>query len=63
MYVEPDRRNGGLGSALLDAAIAFAHQREVDGVVLWPSERSRPFYERAGFGRLGAGRWLEIAGD
>jgi GNAT superfamily N-acetyltransferase len=61
MFVERDRRSSGLGAALLEVALAFARGRDVDGVVLWPSERSRPFYERAGFG---AGPlWLEIAGD
>lgn len=61
MYVEPARRRRGLGRELLEVALAFARDRGVDGVVLWPSERSRPFYERAGFG---AGPlWLELAGD
>ena len=61
MFVEPGRRNAGLGGALLDAALAFARERNVDGVFLWPGGRSRPFYERAGFG---AGLlWLEIGGD
>jgi GNAT superfamily N-acetyltransferase len=63
MYVEPDRRSAGLGRGLLEAAIAFAREREVGGILLWPSRRSVPFYERAGFGRAGAGLWLEIAGD
>lgn len=61
MFVEPDRRSSGVGGALLEVALAFARERDVDGVVLWPSERSRPFYERAGFG-LGP-LWLEVAGD
>jgi hypothetical protein len=46
---------------LLERAIGFAREREVDGVVLWPSERSRPFYERAGFGP--GPLWLDVAGD
>ena len=62
MYVEPDRRNAGLGRDLLDVAVAFARERNVDGVLLWPSERSRPFYERAGFA-TGSWLWLEMAGD
>ena len=62
MYVEPRLRSGGVGRALLDAALAFARERDVDGVLLWPSERSRPFYERAGFGP-GPWLWLEVAGD
>jgi GNAT superfamily N-acetyltransferase len=62
MYVEPRRRGGGLGRRLLDAAVAFARDRGVDGVALWASERSKPFYERAGF-EPGRWRWLEIEGD
>jgi GNAT superfamily N-acetyltransferase len=63
MYVEPDRRDAGLGRELLEAALAFARARNVDGVVLWPSPRSRPFYARAGFGTDGGPLWLEIGGD
>jgi GNAT superfamily N-acetyltransferase len=63
MYVESDRRNSGLGRALLDVALTFARDRDVEGVVLWPSPRSAPFYERAGFRPAGGPLWLEIAGD
>jgi GNAT superfamily N-acetyltransferase len=62
MYVEPELRNAGLGRALLGAAVAFARERGVDGVALWSSERSTPFYERAGF-EPGRWRWLEVDGD
>jgi GNAT superfamily N-acetyltransferase len=62
MYVEPRRRGAGLGRRLLDAAVAFARDRGLDGVALWASERSTPFYERAGF-EPGRWRWLEIEGD
>lgn len=61
MFVEPAHRNGGLGRGLLDLALDFAREHEVDGVILWPSERSRPFYERAGFGP--GWLWLDVAGD
>ena len=61
MYVDPGHRNSGLGRELLDRAVEFAREREVDGVLLWPSERSRPFYERAGFGP--GWLWLDVAGD
>jgi GNAT superfamily N-acetyltransferase len=61
MYVDLAHRNTGLGRRLLDLAIDLAREREVDGVMLWPSERSRPFYERAGFGP--GWLWLDLAGD
>jgi GNAT superfamily N-acetyltransferase len=64
MYVEPGLRSAGMGRELLDVALDFVRERGVDGVVLWPSQRSRPFYERAGFRGLPDGPlWLEIAGD
>jgi GNAT superfamily N-acetyltransferase len=63
MFVEPARRGAGLGRELLETAVGFARERGVDGVALWPSERSVPFYERAGFGRPGGPLWLQVAGD
>jgi GNAT superfamily N-acetyltransferase len=48
-YVEPGLRDGGLGRALLEAATEWAMQRPVEFLVTWPSDRSRPFYDRAGF--------------
>jgi GNAT superfamily N-acetyltransferase len=64
MYVEPELRDAGLGRRLLDVAVEAARSDEADGVVLWPSDRSRPFYERAGFRGLPDGpMWLELAGD
>ena len=63
MYVEPALRGGGLGAELLDRAVTFARERDVDGLMVWPSDRSRPFYERAGFGTHGAPLWLDVSGD
>ena len=63
MYVEADLRNDGLGSRLMHAALAFAREREVSEVVVWPSERSVSFYRRAGFGPEEAPLLLDLAGD
>jgi GNAT superfamily N-acetyltransferase len=49
LYVRPEYRDGGLGSALLDQAIAECEARTVDAVLLWPTRRSRSLYERHGF--------------
>jgi GNAT superfamily N-acetyltransferase len=52
-YVEPEVRNEGLGAALVERALAFAREEAVEQVITWPTERSVPFYERAGFSRSG----------
>lgn len=49
LYVRPERRGRGIGSALLSAALAECGGRGVDAVVLWPTPDSRPLYERHGF--------------
>jgi GNAT superfamily N-acetyltransferase len=51
VIVLPDRRDAGIGRALLDAALGHADAHGFNRVVLNPSPRSVPFYERAGFGR------------
>lgn len=48
-YVLPALRSHGIGRALLDAAIAHARAARFERIVLHPSARSVPFYERAGF--------------
>ena len=53
LYVRPERRDRGVGDALLRTAVDFCRQHGVDTVVLWPSPRSVPLYERHGFQRSG----------
>lgn len=43
-------RNQGIGSLLLRALLAYADERGYVRVVLSPSQRSVPFYQRFGFG-------------
>jgi GNAT superfamily N-acetyltransferase len=43
-------RNRGIGSRLLSAALNYADENGFVRVVLSPTERSIPLYERAGFG-------------
>lgn len=49
VYVDAGHRDGGVGRRLLDVALDHARERDYARVVLSPSERSVPFYERAGF--------------
>lgn len=51
VFVEPELRDGGLGSRMLEEIITWARGRGVEEIIVWPSERSYPFYERAGFSR------------
>jgi ribosomal protein S18 acetylase RimI-like enzyme len=52
LYVRPDAR-GGVGTALLEAALEWAAAHRIDRVVLWPTPRSVALYERHGFVRAG----------
>jgi GNAT superfamily N-acetyltransferase len=49
VYVEPASRDAGAGRVLLEAATSHADAHGFARLVLSPSERSVPFYERAGF--------------
>ena len=48
-YVIPERRGGGVGALLFEAALDWCRGAAVDAVLLWPSARSRAFYQRYGF--------------
>ena len=48
VYVMPAAR-GGVGTRLLESAIAWASANHVDRIVLWPTARSRTMYMRHGF--------------
>ena len=50
VFVERTERDAGLGRRILDAALAWIGEQDAEMTVLWPSERSARFYERAGFG-------------
>jgi GNAT superfamily N-acetyltransferase len=49
LYVAPSHRNAAVGGALLDRALHDCRSAGLDTVVLWPSSRSRPLYQRRGF--------------
>jgi len=53
LYVRPCLRGRGVGDALLRTALDFCRGAGVESVVLWPSPRSIPLYQRHGFRRQG----------
>ena len=50
LYVQPSAR-GGIGTELLETALAWARTSGIDRVVLWPSKRSVTLYRRHQFRR------------
>jgi GNAT superfamily N-acetyltransferase len=48
-YVLEEMRGQGVGSRLLGTALEWCKDRRVHAAILWPSDRSRPLYERNGF--------------
>jgi GNAT superfamily N-acetyltransferase len=49
-FVAARHRNQGVGGQLLGAVLGYAREHRFARVVLSPSERSIPFYQRGGFG-------------
>lgn len=49
MYVEPNLRNSGVGTEVLQKIIEVGREMSLESIVLWPTPRSVPFYRRAGF--------------
>ena len=48
-FVLPSHRNKGAGSALLEALKQHSRSACLEGLIVWPSERSTPLYQRLGF--------------
>ncbi len=63
VYVEPALRNSGIGRELMDAALSHARAVGATEAIVWPTERSIPFYERAGFGADHAPLVLDLTGN
>ena len=49
VFTIAERRNEGIGARVLMTVREWASSRGLELLMLWPSERSIPFYERAGF--------------
>lgn len=48
-YVLEEVRGQGIGSKLLGIALEWCREQKTHAAILWPSDRSRPLYERNGF--------------
>lgn len=49
VHTRASHRNRSVGTELLKRAIAWAREEGIEGLFVWPSRRSRPFYQRQGF--------------
>ena len=49
VYTVPEYRNAGIGTLLLCEVKKWSIHQGFVLLIVWPSERSVPFYERAGF--------------
>jgi ribosomal protein S18 acetylase RimI-like enzyme len=58
VYTKPAYRNRGLGTFLLQSVIAGARMRDVAFLMVSPSDRSIPFYRRAGF--VDQTEWMQL---
>jgi len=63
VYVAPEHRNAGLGARMLDRVEAWCADEGYSAVIVWPTERSRSFYGRGGFGRPEEPLVLEMEPD
>jgi len=51
VYTRPEHRNLGIGAALIGRVQEAGHEADVELIIVWPSDESIDFYERAGFER------------
>jgi GNAT superfamily N-acetyltransferase len=45
----PEYRNQGVGGALMEVIKNWSKEQNLEALLVGPSERSIPFYERSGF--------------
>ena len=49
VYTRPTYRGQGIGTQLMTHVLAWATEQDLESLIVWPSETSVRFYERAGF--------------
>ena len=63
VYTVPAMRDLGVGSKLLAAATTWAHDSDLELIIVWPSQRSVAWYARGGYTPSTEMLELEIAGS
>ncbi len=63
VYTDPDVRSEGIGAAVLERVVAWAHEQKLEAIYVGPSDESVAFYERAGFSWSTTWMEIEILGD
>lgn len=51
VYTRPAYRGQGIGTQLMSHVLQWAREHDLESLIVWPSETSVGFYERAGFCR------------
>jgi GNAT superfamily N-acetyltransferase len=49
VYTRPVYRSQGIGAELMERVLVWAREQDLEFMIVWPSEESVRFYERAGF--------------
>ena len=49
VYTRPSQRGKGIGSNVMKHVKAWAHEEDLEFLVLWPSQASIPFWNEMGF--------------
>ena len=49
VYTRPAYRGKGIGTQLMNHVLQWAREQDLESLIVWPSETSVGFYERAGF--------------
>jgi GNAT superfamily N-acetyltransferase len=62
VYTVPTRRSSGVGSRLLEAVRAWAHEVDLELLIVWPSDASVPWYRRGGYIPAADTFVIEVAG-
>jgi GNAT superfamily N-acetyltransferase len=50
-YTRPEHRGKGIGGSLLETVKQWAKEEQLEFLIVWPSDPSYGFYQRAGFQR------------